>query len=312
MSNTIQISTIGAAPLVERHGTGQPAVARMVDHLKAELAQVLPDRPDVIVVPECCDRYAQHGEVERRDYYLARGEQVRDFLGEVARTERTYIAYAAVRALEDGTWRNSIQLLDREGEVAGVYDKCYPTIGEMEWGVVPGASAPLIECDFGRVACAICFDLNFFELRDRYAEQGPDLVVFASMYHGGLMQPYWAYACRAHLVSAIAGQPSHVIDPLGRVVASTTNYFDHVTQAVNLDARLAHLDYHWEKLEALKAKYGREVSIVDPGFLGSVLVRSEAPERTAEQLLAEFEIEPLDAYFDRARAARERYSGAQS
>ena len=120
-------------------------------------------------------------------------------------------------------------------------------------------------------------------------------------------QTDWAYACRAHLVSAIAGQSSHVIDPLGRIVASTTNYFDRVTQAVNLDARLAHLDYHWEKLEALKAKYGREVSIVDPGFLGAVLIRSETPARTAEQLLAEFEIEPLDAYFDRARATRERY-----
>jgi hypothetical protein len=99
-----------------------------------------------------------------------------------------------------------------------------------------------------------------------------------------------------------------VIDPLGRTVATTTNYFDHVTTTVNLDCCLVHLDNHWQKLEALKRAYGPSVSILDPGFLGPVLVSSESPERSVDQLLAEFEIEPLDAYFERSRAVRNEYA----
>ena len=91
-------------------------------------------------------------------------------------------------------------------------------------------------------------------------------------------------------------------------MASTTNYFDHVTATVNLDCCSVHLDDHWEKLEALKRAYGPDVSIFDPGYLGSVLVSSETPERTAQQMLAEFEMEPLDAYLDRARAVRQAHS----
>jgi len=53
-------------------------------------------------------------------------------------------------------------------------------------GVLCGKEAPVFECDFGRVACAICFDLNFDELRLKIAKARPDLILFCSMYHGGL------------------------------------------------------------------------------------------------------------------------------
>jgi predicted amidohydrolase len=283
----------------------------MIDYWRGKLDRVLPDRPDLIVVPECCDRCANHSVEQAHDYYRARGDQVRDMFARAARQHRCYIAYAAVRGMADGTWRNSIQLLDRHGEVAGVYDKNHPTIDEMEGGIRPGSEAPIIECDFGRVACAICFDLNFDELRTQYVERRPDLILFASMYHGGLMQPYWAYSCRAYLVSAVARLPSQVIDPLGRVVASTTNYLDFVTTTANLDCCLVHLDYHWEKLEALKRAYGADVSILDPGLLGSVLVTSETSGRAVTEMLAEFEIEPLDGYFARARRARRAHLAAE-
>ena len=58
MAKRIVISVIGAAPLNEDRGTGQAAVDRMIEHWRRKLDLVLPDRPDLIVVPECCDRYA--------------------------------------------------------------------------------------------------------------------------------------------------------------------------------------------------------------------------------------------------------------
>jgi len=187
----------------------------------------------------------------------------------------------------------------------GVYNKNHVVIEETtESGILCGREAPVFDCDFGRVAFAICFDLNFDELRLKYAKARPDLIVFSSMYHGGLMQAYWAYSCRAHFVGAISGLPCEIRDPQGDVIASSTNYFDFVVADVNLDCCLAHLDYNWSRLRAMKAKYGPKVTIKDPGFLGSVLITSEHETVTADEMVREFEIELLDDYMARALAHR--------
>lgn len=87
-------------------------------------------------------------------------------------------------------------------------------------------------------------------------------------------------------------------------MASTTVYRDYVTASINLDCCLVHNDYSREKLKSLKARYGREVSITDPDFVGSVLVQSESDEKTVREMIEEFEIELLDDYLTRSRAYR--------
>src|SRR5690606_37822418 len=131
----------------------------------------------------------------------------------------------------------------------------------MEGGIQTGSDPSIVETDFGRVALTICFDLNFDELREEYAKAKPDIVLFSSVYHGGLMQAAWAYSCRSYFVSAI-GQPrvpSEILSPVGEVIATSTNYFNYATATINLDYELVHLDYNWSKLNTLKAKYGDAV-----------------------------------------------------
>lgn len=304
MARRVKLSTVAPGPPNAPQGedrAGEAAITAMTDFWRDQFAQVLPERPDLILVPEACDRFLNHTPEEQRAYYLLRGNRVRDFFAQTAKENHCYIAYAAVRAMEDGTWRNSVQLLDRDGQPVGVYNKNHVVIEETtQGGILCGKDAPVFECDFGRVACAICFDLNFDELRLKYTAAKPDLVLFASMYHGGLMQAYWAYACRAHFMSAIAGETSVILTPQGEPVARTTNYFDHVTATVNLDCRLAHLDYNWGRLSAMRKKYGTAVKVFDPGYLGSVLISSESDERSIDDLVKEFGIELLDDYMARA------------
>ena len=112
--------------------------------------------------------------------------------------------------------RDSSTLIDRHGQIVGVYNKNQVTIGErIESGILYGRETPVFACDFGRVAFAICFDLNFDGLRLKYVKAKPDLIVFSSVYHGGLMQAYWAYSCRAHFVGAVAGLPCEIRNPRG-------------------------------------------------------------------------------------------------
>jgi hypothetical protein len=306
MARYVRISTIGAEP--PRFGIsgkqfGTDAVNRMIRHWRGRFDQVLPEKPDLILVPEACDRFPGHSMKERLEYYRGSREGLLEFFRETAKANGCYIGYSAIRALEDGTWRNSTRIIDRGGETAGIYNKNHLVIEETTQGnILCGKDAPVISCDFGRVACAICFDLNFDELRLKYKARKPDLILFSSMYHGGLMQAYWAYSCRAHFVSAIAGEESGIISPVGTWLARTTNYFDFVTHTVNLDCAVAHLDYNWGKLRAMNQKYGPGVRIYDPGYLGSVLISSEMEDKTAGELVAEFEIELLDEYMARALA----------
>ncbi len=302
----VRIATLGSrSPSVDASAEPQRIVERMIAHWRGRFAQVLPDEPDLIVVPEACDRPGGLSLEKRLAYYRVRKDQVRDSFAQVAKENRCYIVYSAAREMDDGTWRNSSVLIGRDGRTVGTYNKNHVVIEETtQGGILCGREAPVFECDFGRVAFAICFDLNFDELRLKYAKAKPDLIVFSSMYHGGLMQAYWAYSCRVHFVGAIAGLPCEIRDPQGDVIASSTNYFDFVVADVNLDCRLAHLDYNWSRLRALKAKYGPKVTIKDPGFLGSVLITSEHETITADQMIAEFEIELLDDYMARALAHR--------
>jgi predicted amidohydrolase len=191
MANYVTISTLGPRALRFGQGGkihGQAAVDRMKTHWRNMLADVLPDKPDLIVVPEACDRFPEHPMKERVAYYRVRGNQMRDFFAETAREHHCYIAYSAAREMPDGSWRNSTQLIDRAGEVVGIYNKNHLVIEETtKAGILCGKDAPVFKCDFGTVGCAICFDLNFDDIRLKYAKTQPDILAFSSMYHGGLM-----------------------------------------------------------------------------------------------------------------------------
>lgn len=296
----VTVATVGTVPSPDRNQEPQELVSKVITFWKNELNQVLPYSPDLIVLPEICDLS------DAGDKYLqVRKNQVLDFFGSVAKENSCYIAFGMKREESPGIWRNSCVLLGRDGNIAGIYDKNFPTIGEMEEGIKASDQAPVFQCDFGRVAIAICFDLNFDELRLQYAAKKPHLILFSSMYHGGMVQSEWAYSCRSYFVGSVyRSTPSEIRNPLGEVLATSTNYFDYAVSRINLDYEVVHLDYNWEKLRELKKKYGDLVDIHDPGRLGVVLINSNHSEITAGQMVDEFRIERVDDYFARARALR--------
>ncbi|HBL73885.1 MAG: hypothetical protein A2W90_14360 [Bacteroidetes bacterium GWF2_42_66] len=305
-SNYVKVAVIGDSPRINKNQEPQKLVDQVIEFWKGQLDQVLATKPDLIVLTEACDRPVGMSREEQLNYFRVRKDQVKEYFASVAKANHCYLAFGTKRQTENGTWFNSSYVLDRNGNEAGVYNKNFPTIGELESGIKASDEVPIIQCDFGRVACAICYDLNFPELLEKYKKAKPDIILFSSLYHGGIVQSYWAYSCRSFFVGALGFRtiPSEIRNPLGEVVASTTNYFNYVVTKINLDRQLVHLDGNWEKLAKLKEKYGDDVTIHDPGQLGSVLVSSEAKDVTVIQMLKEFEIELLDDYFDRSREVR--------
>lgn len=278
----------------------EESVRLMKKHWEYNLDLVLPGKPDLIVLHECCDRFPNMAMADRLEYYHEHGAEVLEYFRRKAIDNHCVIAYSAVRELPDGTRRNSTQLIGRDGRNLAVYDKNFPMIEEtLQQGVLPGEAETVAETEFGKVGFAICFDLNFTDLLDRYASRKPNLLLFCSMYHGGLMQSYWAYRCRSWFAGAIARNECTILNPLGYKVASSTNYHPFATAAVNTDYEVVHLDNNRVKLLQARKKYGAKINVFDPGHLGSVLITSETPEITAAQVVEEFQIERLDDYFQR-------------
>ena len=282
-------------------------VERMIDSWDRLLRHVLPEKPDVVVLPEACDRYHNYPLNRRFEYYDIRGDKVRDFFMEKAKENSCYIAYSAARKIKDGTYKNTTQIIDRTGNVTGMYNKNYPTISETEDGkILPDSDADVIHCDFGKVACGICFDLNFDPLWLKYKAQKPDIILFSSAYHGGLMQNYRAYQLRSFFVGSIMNLENTIISPVGEVLAKSTNYFGYVTHDVNMDFKVVHLDFNWGKIEKALYKYGGKIKMYDPGYLGSVLLTSETKEFTIDDIIDEYKIELLDDYFERCMVFRDK------
>jgi len=309
MSRHVTVSCVTEAPLPLGEETDlDAAVEAEIDHWTDRIEAVVGEDPDLIVLPEAADRPSTttFGGTDRLiEYGKVRGGRVRQRLAELARVHGTNIAYSALHFDLDEPL-NSTEFIDRTGTVVGNYSKNHLTIEEADdYGLTYATTSSLVDLDFGRVGAVICFDLNFEELRDAYKGSGVELMVFSSEYHGGLMQNYWAYSLRSYFAAAIRPPaPSAIVSPLGETISESTNYFPQVTSRINLDYALAHLDRHWDKLAAMKLKYRDGVKIHDPGRLGSVLITAESTDLSVDDLLAEYEIERLDDYLDRARRHR--------
>jgi len=224
---------------------------------------------------------------------------------EFARQECCHVA-GSVKLREGTCVYNSIAFIDPQGETLGAYHKTFITDGEIEWGLASGQGAVVVETSIGRLGGAICFDLNFASLRQEYKVLRPDILCFASMYHGGLMQAMWAYDCRTFFVSALQFHGCGILDPFGRSVKVSDCYTRIPRARINLDRIMIHLDHNRDKFPAIEKKYLGEIELDIPPNIGSALLYSTTEKRTAMDVAREFELELLDEYMERSIQANAR------
>jgi predicted amidohydrolase len=225
-----------------------------------------------------------------------------DRVRESARKHKLLIVWPRLEYDTERGVRNTAVLVDRSGEVIGRHDKMFPTVTEIEKGVVPGTDAPVFETDFGRVGMLICFDLNFREVHDALARGKPDVVVFSSMYRGGLQAQALAYELGSFVVTSISNELGLIIDRCGRVIKEST-YEALAVSPVNTNSIALHMDFNWGKMDAMLAKYGPALTF-DYHTREAFYVIEFSGERDIDELVKEFDLETADAYWARSRKAR--------
>jgi predicted amidohydrolase len=126
---------------------------------------------------------------------------------------------------------NTAVLLDRQGRLAGTYRKVHLPREEWIKGVRPGHEYPVFETDFGKIAIQICYDWFFPEAAALFALQGAE-IIFAPTWgntlpdEGGCVNGESTFRVRArdngvYMVPSVYSGNSLVIDPMGRILASS-------------------------------------------------------------------------------------------
>ena len=151
-------------------------------------------------------------------------------LGEAARRNRLWVVAGLMEQEGDGLYNTAV-LLDREGRLAGKYRKVHLPREEWLKGIAPGGEYPVFKTDFGTVAIQICYDWFFPEAAAAFALRGAE-ILFAPTWGDtfpdadGRVQGENVFRVRArdnglYLVPSVYDGNSLVIDPMGRILASS-------------------------------------------------------------------------------------------
>lgn len=137
---------------------------------------------DIICFPELCHTgYGLDPEQTRR---LAGKSTETDFLPRLSRCAKRngiYVIYSYIEIDEKEDLHISAMLLDRKGNVAGNYRKCY-LWGEYEQNIyTPDTHFPVFETELGKIGILICYDIEYPETARKLWKQGVD-IIFAPMH----------------------------------------------------------------------------------------------------------------------------------
>lgn len=203
---------------------------------------------------------------------------------------------------------NTSVVIDRKGEIVGQYDKIHPTNSEIDDGIVPGDPNPtVIGTDFGKVGCQICFDANWPMDWKALADAGAEIIYFQSAYPAGRTLNSMATLFHIPIVAANTATCCDVIDIDGLSLAPQGIYRDWVIATLHLDSPLFHLDYQFEKMERIRVKYGKEIAIRVYEREAWWRIDPQSDRISVPEIVAEFKLETLKEYLDRATAYQKRH-----
>lgn len=263
-------------------------------------------KPDIICLPETWSDVGVNLPLAQRAETVP--GPATDLCSRYARELSTYII-CPIHANRGGILYNSAVLINRKGEIVGIYDKAHPVTSEsdftaLEHGIQPGGEPPVFELDFGTIGIQICFDIQFPETWTKLGQQGVEMIFWASAYDGGF--PLQAYALQesCYVVSSVRTSHSRIINPLAEVLLDTTRRTDVIGMEIDCDFMVSHSDYHYGMWEAIKERYGNDINIRHLNEEGLNLIHSASDSLELADIIKEYGLGSVRDYIDRHRQAQ--------
>jgi predicted amidohydrolase len=207
----------------------------------------------------------------------------------------------------DGRIYNSAVVIDRKGGIVGEYHKIHPTVDEIESGVCPGAiQPPTFETDFGTIGIQICFDVNWHEAWRSLRDSGAEIIFWPSAFPGGRMLNALAWINKTYVVTSTRPDPARIIDITGDDVAVSGRFEHWVCAPVNLEKAFIHIWPYVEKIDALRAKYRREIRVTKMHQEDWAVIESVSADVPLAAALKEFDIPIHEEHIRRAQKTQEK------
>ncbi len=296
MSRKVRVAT--AALL----SVGGPTVEHNRERMVALIEQAAAEKPDIICLPET---FLEQGVAFRNLAQVAEPlpGPTTDLAASLARKYGCYII-CPLTTVRDARYTNDAVLLDRQGQIAGVYSKMHPVVEgsefrSLEKGITPGREPFVFAADFGRIGMQICFDINWSESWAELKRRGAEIVFWSSAYDGGKHLSAHAWDQHYYVVSSVKTRHARIIDIMGEVLAMTGDHDPVVAQTIDLDVGLFHCDFNGVQIPLIRSRYGPEVTIRIWHEEGLFTLEANRRDLSMARLVEEFVLDPLPAYLDR-------------
>ena len=199
-------------------------VCRLIDEVAAEAERKYPeDGLDLIVLPE--EVLTAGSLAPPAEKALPLQGRVLETFAAKAREHDTYLIVPLALAddPEKGVYSNAAPLIDRDGNLVGIYRKyhpvSYPGTDDLEGGITPGAEFKVFDCDFGRLGIQICWDMSYRDGWAELARKGAEIVAWPSAAPQTMLPRARALENHYYIVSSTPQDNASVFEPSGLIAA---------------------------------------------------------------------------------------------
>jgi beta-ureidopropionase len=267
---------------------------------------------DIAVLPELYALIGLEGEIGPATAEPLDGPSV-SLASQYARRYGMYVISAFLERTANEAIYNSAALLDRQGDLIGVYHKIYPAWPEFSatpdggpYGVSIGQQADVFDTDFGRIGIQICFDSMFPTGWRRLRQQGAKVIFFSSLFPAGKRLQARASDYNCYVVASTWQYPSLVVDITGDIISETGPFSPLAVHELDLDRDVFDGDFQLAKIKHALEKYQGLLSGTWHPREGWIVLEAHGDDLTVAQVAEEYGLEPAWRYIERSRVEIDR------
>ena len=276
-------------------------LSALIDRMAEESEKKYGRGLDLAILPEMAVTGELSGDVV--GHSLPFEGAMRDTFVRKAREHHTYIVVPTylLDDKEKKVCSNAAILIDRKGELVGIYRKVHLAVhtgsDALEDGTTPGKQAPVFNCDFGKLGIQICFDIEFDDGWEQLARQGAELVAWPTQSPQTARPAFRAMQNRYYVVSSTWRNNASFFEPTGRIIAQIKDPEHLLVEQLDLSYAILPWSSKRQHGKALKQKYGDRVGFHyyededrgmfwsnDPQVTVGEMVRSLGLSEQAEEL----------------------------
>jgi predicted amidohydrolase len=154
----------------------EDAAASLAHTMRRIDETVAREKPDLLALPEVTyPAYFLGSDDISRHNVLSPADAATQFAAK-AREHGVYIAVGLALDAPNGGYANGALLFDRNGEIAGRYDKSFLFHFDTRW-FAPGEAYPVFETDIGRIGILICADGRLPEIARSLTLNGAQILL---------------------------------------------------------------------------------------------------------------------------------------